>query len=67
MPAEGMRLYLATQSSVWFRYLGLAIFPIPLNVDHEVVLLHLTDLWSVLSFAGAFAIALILSAILQIH
>ncbi len=35
-------VYLSTEMYVWLRYLGLAIFPVPLNVDHFVEPLHPT-------------------------
>ncbi len=43
-------VYWATEINVWVRYLWLAIFPVSLNVDHDVGPLSLTNPW----FLGAF-------------
>ncbi len=42
-------VYWATEMNVWVRYLWLAIYPVELNVDHDVSPLQLTNPW----FIGA--------------
>jgi hypothetical protein len=47
-------VYWATEVNVWVRYLRLAIYPVDLNVEHDVSPLQLTNPW----FIGALAIVI---------
>jgi tetratricopeptide (TPR) repeat protein len=45
-----LAVYITTEMHVWMRYVALAIFPIPLNVDHFVEPLNLTHWKFLVSF-----------------
>jgi protein O-mannosyl-transferase len=50
----GISVYWPTEVNVWVQYLWLAIYPVKLNVDHDVSPLQLTSPW----FIGALAIVI---------
>jgi hypothetical protein len=58
--SSGSSIYLATETVVWFRYLWLAIFPIPLNVDHDIPAIHFSQWNCYLAILGVLVMMILL-------
>src|SRR5262249_28432404 len=63
---EPFLVWVPTEASVWVRYIWLAIFPVSLNVDHDVPALSFVS-WQFCASAFFIAIAIIILFRIKLH